>query len=70
MLGLRPRTFNCQLENVKSQKGYTFNLVKGATPPPTQVHCQVVRPSQALDPRGRRLRRVRRVSAGGHKRPR
>ena len=28
MLGLRPRTFNCQLENVKSQKGYTFNLVK------------------------------------------
>ena len=25
---LRPRTFNCQLENVKSKKGYTFNLVK------------------------------------------
>ena len=23
-----PRTFNCQLENVKSQKGYTFYLVK------------------------------------------
>ena len=28
VLGLQPRTFNCQLENVKSQKGYTFNLVK------------------------------------------
>ena len=28
VLGLRPRTFNCQLENSKSQKGYTFNLVK------------------------------------------
>ena len=27
MLGLRPRTFNCQLENVKSQKVYTFNFV-------------------------------------------
>ena len=28
MLGLRPHTFNCQLENVKSQKEYTFNLDK------------------------------------------
>ena len=27
MLGLQPRTFNCQLENVKSQKEYAFNLV-------------------------------------------
>ena len=29
VLGLWPRTINCQLENVKSQTGYTFNLVKG-----------------------------------------
>ena len=29
VLDLRPRTFNCQLENVKSQKGYIFNLVNG-----------------------------------------
>ena len=27
VLGLRPRTFNCRLENVKSQKLYIFNLV-------------------------------------------
>ena len=27
----RPRTFNCHLENVKSQKGYTFNLVHMTT---------------------------------------
>ena len=27
ILGLRPCTFNCQLENVKSQKGYKFDLV-------------------------------------------
>ena len=27
VLGLRPPTFNCQLENVKSQKGYSFNLI-------------------------------------------
>ena len=27
-LGLQPRKFNCQLENLKSQKGYTFNIVK------------------------------------------
>ena len=28
VLGLRFCTFNCQLENAKSQKGYTFNLVR------------------------------------------
>ena len=28
VLGLQPRIFNCKLENVKSQKGYTFNSVK------------------------------------------
>ena len=27
MLGLRPRTFNCQLEKVKRQIGYTFYIV-------------------------------------------
>ena len=29
MLGLQPRTFNCQLEKVIIQKGYAFHLVKG-----------------------------------------
>ena len=28
VLGLRPRTFNCQLEKVKRQIGYTFYIVK------------------------------------------
>ena len=28
VLGQRPCTFNCQIENIKSQKGYTFDLVK------------------------------------------
>ena len=36
VLGLWPRTFNCQLKKVKRQIGYTFYIVKWTGP---SVHC-------------------------------
>ena len=42
VLGLRRRTFNCQLEKVKQQIGYIFYIVKYSTSQCTLVQYRAV----------------------------